>query len=51
MGRSKDSDHFRIPASVRPEPVTRTGRPSSRASAASTSPCTVGRPGWSCQPA
>jgi hypothetical protein len=39
-------------ASVRPAPRTGTRRsPFRRASAASSTPCTVRWPGWSCQPA
>jgi len=39
------------PASVRPAPTTGTRRPTRRASAASTWPCTVGASGCSCHPA
>src|SRR2546422_7834696 len=38
------------PASVRLAPVTLTGSPRIRSAAAITSPCTVGRPGCTCQP-
>src|SRR3989442_15436194 len=38
------------PASVRPAPRTRTGSRSAVASARSSTSCTVGPPGWTCQP-